>query len=99
MSDIENALCNNNTGDGTNIYADAVVLTTGTFLRGTINIGLTSKPAGRLGDGSCIRLAKTLEELGFRMGRLKTGALMCFLFCMLQSLCVYHLSVLCISFL
>ncbi|XP_025091274.1 protein MTO1 homolog, mitochondrial-like isoform X2 [Pomacea canaliculata] len=59
--------------DGTTVSAGAVVLTTGTFLRGSINFGLTTRPAGRLGDAPAIGLAKTIENAGFRMGRLKTG--------------------------
>lgn len=58
------------------MMADAVVLTTGTFLRGSINVGLTNRPAGRLGDEPAIGLAKTLENIGFKMGRLKTGTLL-----------------------
>ncbi|GAB6020277.1 hypothetical protein CHUAL_002995 [Chamberlinius hualienensis] len=59
--------------NGDVIRTKAVVLTTGTFLRGQINIGMESYPAGRLGDKPAIGLAKTVENLGFRMGRLKTG--------------------------
>ncbi|KAK1134145.1 hypothetical protein K0M31_011927 [Melipona bicolor] len=59
--------------DGTKIYSDAVVITTGTFLKGQINIGLEKRPAGRLGDEPSIGLANTLERIGFKMGRLKTG--------------------------
>ncbi|XP_076472947.1 5-taurinomethyluridine-[tRNA] synthase subunit MTO1, mitochondrial-like isoform X2 [Babylonia areolata] len=59
--------------DGSRILSDAVVLTAGTFLRGSINIGTTSRPAGRLGDEPAVGLAKTIENLGFKMGRLKTG--------------------------
>ncbi|CAK9812596.1 Protein MTO1 homolog, mitochondrial [Anthophora quadrimaculata] len=59
--------------DGTKIHSDAVVITTGTFLKGQINIGLEKRPAGRLGDEPSIELANTLERIGFRMGRLKTG--------------------------
>ncbi|XP_076290895.1 5-taurinomethyluridine-[tRNA] synthase subunit MTO1, mitochondrial isoform X2 [Lasioglossum baleicum] len=59
--------------DGTKIYSGAVVITTGTFLKGQINIGLEKRPAGRLGDEPSIGLANTLERVGFRMGRLKTG--------------------------
>lgn len=59
--------------DGTRIAGKCVVLTTGTFLRGQINIGLESYPAGRMGDKPAIGLAKTLEKLNFRLGRLKTG--------------------------
>ena len=53
--------------------ARRVILTTGTFLRGLIHIGRRSFPAGRLGDPSSSALSECLEELGFRMGRLKTG--------------------------
>ena len=60
-------------GDGSQILSDTVVLTTGTFLKGQINIGLDVRPAGRLGDAPAIGLAQTLEKLQFRMGRLKTG--------------------------
>lgn len=49
------------------------MITTGTFLRAQINIGLESRPAGRLGDQPSIELGKSLERIGFRMGRLKTG--------------------------
>ncbi|XP_023988751.1 protein MTO1 homolog, mitochondrial isoform X2 [Physeter macrocephalus] len=60
-------------GDGSTVYAESVVLTTGTFLRGMIVIGLEMHPAGRLGDQPSIGLAQTLEKLGFVVGRLKTG--------------------------
>ncbi|XP_050457381.1 protein MTO1 homolog, mitochondrial [Cataglyphis hispanica] len=59
--------------DGTKIFGDAVVITTGTFLKGQINIGLEKRPAGRLNDEPSIGLANTLDRLGFRIGRLKTG--------------------------
>ena len=59
--------------DGRKVYADSVILTTGTFLRGMIVIGLEMHPAGRLGDQPSIGLAQTLEKLGFVVGRLKTG--------------------------
>ncbi|KAL8605119.1 hypothetical protein ACOMHN_018920 [Nucella lapillus] len=59
--------------DGSRVFSRTVVLTAGTFLRGSINIGLTSRPAGRLGDESAVGLAQTIENAGFRMGRLKTG--------------------------
>ncbi|XP_037806048.1 protein MTO1 homolog, mitochondrial [Lucilia sericata] len=55
------------------IHSSTVVLTTGTFLRANINFGLEVKPAGRMGDAPAIALGKSLENLGFRMGRLKTG--------------------------
>ena len=60
-------------GDGARIEAPRVVLTTGTFLRGLIHIGERQIPAGRVGDAPATGLALTLERLGFRLGRLKTG--------------------------
>ncbi|MBU0964740.1 MAG: tRNA uridine-5-carboxymethylaminomethyl(34) synthesis enzyme MnmG [Proteobacteria bacterium] len=51
----------------------AVVIVTGTFLNGLIHIGLKSFPAGRQGDAPSISLAQNLRELGFAMGRMKTG--------------------------
>ena len=60
-------------GDGASIPAPRVVLTTGTFLRGLIHIGERQIPAGRVGDAPATGLALTLERLGFRLGRLKTG--------------------------
>lgn len=59
--------------NGQRLLSETVVLTTGTFLRGQINIGLIKKPAGRMGDKPSIGLAKTLDHLGFKIGRLKTG--------------------------
>ena len=59
--------------NGTKLHASAVILTTGTFLRGIIRIGETATPAGRVGDRSSIRLAHTLEKAGLPLGRLKTG--------------------------
>jgi tRNA uridine 5-carboxymethylaminomethyl modification enzyme len=53
--------------------AGAVVLATGTFLGGLIHIGHTSTPAGRAGEFAAPGLAKNLAELGFRLGRMKTG--------------------------
>ncbi len=51
----------------------SVVLTTGTFLRGSIRVGNKSKSAGRVGDKPSISLAKKIEDLKFSIGRLKTG--------------------------
>ena len=59
--------------DGVERRAAAVVLTTGTFLRGMIHRGAERIPAGRVGDAPAVGLARTLERAGFRMGRLKTG--------------------------
>ena len=55
------------------ILGTSVILTTGTFLRGCINIGLSVTSAGRMGDRPAVGLAKSLEKAGFKMGRLKTG--------------------------
>jgi tRNA uridine 5-carboxymethylaminomethyl modification enzyme len=60
-------------GDGREISAGAVVLTTGTFLRGLIHIGEQKIPAGRVGEAPAIGLSRTLENIGFALGRLKTG--------------------------
>ncbi|KJE90950.1 glucose-inhibited division protein A, variant [Capsaspora owczarzaki ATCC 30864] len=59
--------------NGETIKSKAVVLTTGTFLRAQINIGLECFPAGRIGDEPAIGLGRTLERFGFALGRLKTG--------------------------
>lgn len=59
--------------DGTDIYAQSVVLTTGTFLRGTIHIGDRSYSGGRIGDAAATRLADRIYDLGLPIGRLKTG--------------------------
>jgi tRNA uridine 5-carboxymethylaminomethyl modification enzyme len=59
--------------DGREIGAGAVVLTTGTFLRGLIHLGERHWPAGRAGEAPSLRLSGTLERLGFALGRLKTG--------------------------
>jgi len=59
--------------DGRAFRAGAVVLTTGTFLRGLIHIGENQTPAGRVGEAPTVGLSLTLERLGFALGRLKTG--------------------------
>src|SRR5436190_4096392 len=59
--------------DGRALTAGAVVVTTGTFLRGLIHIGETQTPAGRTGEAPSIGLSRTLERFGFSLGRLKTG--------------------------
>jgi tRNA uridine 5-carboxymethylaminomethyl modification enzyme len=58
---------------GLDIFADAVVLTVGTFLGGKIHIGLENHSAGRAGDLPSIALAHRLRELPFQVARLKTG--------------------------
>ena len=54
-------------------YAKTVIITAGTFLNGLIHIGLNHFPAGRMGDVPSIGLADNLKDLGFDIGRLKTG--------------------------
>ncbi len=58
---------------GRELRAGAVVLTTGTFLRGTIHLGRQRWPAGRMGERPAEQLARFLYGLGLAMGRLKTG--------------------------
>jgi tRNA uridine 5-carboxymethylaminomethyl modification enzyme len=59
--------------DGREISTGAVVLTTGTFLRGLIHIGEIQIPAGRVGEAPALGLSRTLQNFGFALGRLKTG--------------------------
>lgn len=59
--------------DGAQVSAAAVILTTGTFLRGVIHIGDVSKPGGRMGDKPSIALADRMDSFSLPMGRLKTG--------------------------
>src|SRR5689334_5179875 len=59
--------------DSREISTAAVVLTTGTFLRGLIHIGEKQISAGRFGEAPAIGLSATLERAGFALGRLKTG--------------------------
>ncbi|MEJ2624654.1 MAG: tRNA uridine-5-carboxymethylaminomethyl(34) synthesis enzyme MnmG, partial [Pseudolabrys sp.] len=66
-------VCGVRLADGREIAAGAVVLTTGTFLRGLIHIGERQIPAGRVGEAPAIGLSRTLEYAGFALGRLKTG--------------------------
>ena len=61
------------TGEGTVIEAKAVILTSGTFLKGLIHIGLNHFPAGRAGEASAEHLSDCMRDLGFEVGRLKTG--------------------------
>jgi tRNA uridine 5-carboxymethylaminomethyl modification enzyme len=68
-----NAVCGVILKDGRTISTGAVVLTTGTFLRGLIHIGEKQIPAGRVGEAPSIGLSATLERAGFALGRLKTG--------------------------
>jgi tRNA uridine 5-carboxymethylaminomethyl modification enzyme len=59
--------------DGTAISSGAVVLTTGTFLRGVIHIGDERRAGGRMGDAPSVRLAERIDSFGLPLGRLKTG--------------------------
>ena len=78
-SSVEDIIIKSNTIKGVviskkkKIYSKSVVLTTGTFLRGLIKIGKKSTPAGRIGDKPSVKLAKKIQEIGFSMGRMKTG--------------------------
>ena len=59
--------------DGQSVRAGAVVLTTGTFLRGLIHIGDRRIQAGRVNEKASMALSDTIARAGFRLGRLKTG--------------------------
>lgn len=59
--------------DNTTVLCKAVVVTTGTFLHGTIFIGSKSTPGGRNGEATSNELSDSLRALGLRLGRLKTG--------------------------
>ncbi|WP_343116331.1 tRNA uridine-5-carboxymethylaminomethyl(34) synthesis enzyme MnmG [Ostreiculturibacter nitratireducens] len=59
--------------DGSRIASAAVILTSGTFLRGVIHIGDVTRPGGRWGDSPSVRLAERLRALDLPLGRLKTG--------------------------
>lgn len=67
------AVCGLVTGRHEAIAAKAVILTSGTFLKGLIHIGLNRFPAGRAGEASAERLSDCMRDLGFEVGRLKTG--------------------------
>ncbi|WP_458792109.1 tRNA uridine-5-carboxymethylaminomethyl(34) synthesis enzyme MnmG [Yoonia sp. MH D7] len=60
-------------GDGSELRATAVILTTGTFLRGIIHIGDVSRPGGRMGENPAVKMAERLDSFGLPLGRLKTG--------------------------
>jgi tRNA uridine 5-carboxymethylaminomethyl modification enzyme len=66
-------ICGVVTQSGLRFYADAVVLTVGTFLGGRIHIGDKQSSGGRAGDPPANALAQRLRQLPFRVGRLKTG--------------------------
>ena len=57
---------------GLRIFSEAVVVTTGTFMRGLLHVGLQNQAGGRMGDGVST-VSESLRELGFELGRFKTG--------------------------
>ncbi len=61
------------TNIGVQYCSSAVIVTTGTFLKGLIHIGLTHYPSGRAGEFPSVGLSGSLRDLGFELGRLKTG--------------------------
>ena len=71
--DHDGRVCGVVLGDGRQVTAARVVLTTGTFLNGLIHIGDEKIPAGRVGEAPSHGLAQTLARKGFALGRLKTG--------------------------
>lgn len=58
---------------GTKFDTKAIVLTSGTFLRGVIHVGEKQTPAGRVGEKPAVKLSESLMKIGFELGRLKTG--------------------------
>ncbi|MGL4637963.1 MAG: tRNA uridine-5-carboxymethylaminomethyl(34) synthesis enzyme MnmG [Beijerinckiaceae bacterium] len=69
----QNAVAGVTTRDGRAFKCSSLVITTGTFLRGLIHIGLDRVSAGRVGEKPAVKLAERLQAAGFSMGRLKTG--------------------------
>jgi tRNA uridine 5-carboxymethylaminomethyl modification enzyme len=67
------AVCGVRLADGSELRAQSVVLTTGTFLRGVIHIGGVSHEGGRMGERPSVRLAERIDGFGLSLGRLKTG--------------------------
>ena len=67
------AVCGVVLQDGSEIKAQCVVLTTGTFLRGVIHIGDVSRSGGRMGEKASVKLADRIDSFGLPLGRLKTG--------------------------
>jgi tRNA uridine 5-carboxymethylaminomethyl modification enzyme len=70
---IEDRLRGIRLADGRELAAGAVVVTTGTFLRGLIHLGEKSWPAGRVDEAPALGLSSSFERIGFTLGRLKTG--------------------------
>jgi tRNA uridine 5-carboxymethylaminomethyl modification enzyme len=69
---ISGVIINTPQGERT-LHAPAVVLTTGTFMRGLMHTGEDKTPGGRIGEAAAVGISATLRELGFELGRLKTG--------------------------
>lgn len=59
--------------NGAEIYAPCIILTTGTFLNGLMHVGAEKTPGGRFGEPASTGITPDLREMGFRLGRLKTG--------------------------
>ncbi len=66
-------VCGVQLDDGSELRAKAVILTTGTFLRGVIHIGDIARPGGRMGDKPSVKLAERIDQFDLPLGRLKTG--------------------------
>jgi tRNA uridine 5-carboxymethylaminomethyl modification enzyme len=69
----DGAVCAVESQIGEIFEAPCTILTTGTFLKGLVHIGLKNYHAGRAGDFAAMGLSESLAQLGFRIGRLKTG--------------------------
>ncbi len=61
------------TNTGETIYAKAIIITSGTFLKGLMHIGLNHLPGGRAGEAPSEHLSDCMRDFGFEVGRLKTG--------------------------
>jgi len=69
----DNRIVGVETNIGVQYVSSTVIITTGTFLKGLIHIGLVHYPSGRAGEFPSVGLSDSLRELGFEIGRLKTG--------------------------
>jgi tRNA uridine 5-carboxymethylaminomethyl modification enzyme len=68
----DSGVCGVETNLGLRVHGRAIVVTTGTFMRGLLHVGLQNQPGGRMGD-SFSTLSDSLIEIGFDLGRFKTG--------------------------
>jgi len=66
-------VCVQHQGESLSLNARAVILTTGTFMRGLMHTGESKTAGGRVGEDAAVTISDTLRELGFDLGRLKTG--------------------------